>query len=192
MDSIKHFFQMLAAWKFWHDLFQGFVWLDWVLFLSAFTAVVLGVYRGFGFFLAKIFYLIAMTLSVMLIYPWLAGAATRYLSFAKAGFWNPFFFAVTLAGMFFIFKKLAALRAKKMNPSFHPLWERVIGAGIGFYFSVLLISFISQFLLLLPSKSVKTLYGSRGARYGAVLKQFVPEVVNAALTPVRLIVNRKY
>jgi hypothetical protein len=68
---------------------------------------------------------------------------------------------------------------------------RVIGAVSGFFFALLLISFVSQFFLLLPSKAIAKLYGPHGARYGTVLKQFVPKVVDSALAPVRLIVNRK-
>lgn len=191
MDRIKYFFQMLAAWTFWHDLFDGFVWLDWVLFVSVFVAVIIGIYRGFGFFLPKLIYLLAMTLCVVLVYPWFADFAVRYLTFAKAGFWNPVFFILVLTVVFFIFKKISSLRSKKNTPHFHPFWDRVIGSASGFFFALLLLSFVSQFFLLLPSKSIKSLYSSRGSRYGVVLKQFVPQVLNSALAPVRLLVNRK-
>ncbi|HCM42965.1 MAG TPA: hypothetical protein DIS66_06620 [Candidatus Omnitrophica bacterium] len=191
MDSIRHFFQMLSAWKFWYDLFHGFAWLDWVLFVAAFALIVVGVYRGFGFLFAKLIYVFAMAVGVTLVYPWIAEGAIRYLSFAKAGFWNPVCFALVGVAFFYLFKKLALLQSKKMTPSFHPFWDRVIGAVIGFFFALLLISFVSQFFLLLPSKSIAKLYGQNGARYGIVLKQFVPKVVDSALAPIRLIVNRK-
>lgn len=190
MDSIRHFFQMLSAWKFWHDLFQGFVWLDWILLVAAFAMIVVGIYRGFGFLFSKLIYVLAMAVSVTLVYPWIADGAIRYLSFAKPGFWNPVCFALTGIAFFYLFKKMAAFQSKKMTPSFHPFWDRVIGAVSGFFFALLLISFISQFFLLLPSKSITKLYGPHGARYGIVLKQFVPKVVDSALAPVRLIVNR--
>lgn len=191
MDKIQQFFQLLAAWKFWSSLFHDFIWLDWLLFAAVFAAVVTGVYRGIGFFLTKLIYLLVFTLTVMLAYPWIAEAAIRYLPFAQPGFWKPLCFLLSAAAIFFILKKIPFFKPQKARLNAPRLSERFTGSFAGFFLVMLGASVASNFLLTFPSKSITKLYSHRGARYGTVLKNFAPQTVDTLLMPIRMIVNRK-
>lgn len=189
MDKINSFFELLGAWRFWSRLFEGFCWFDWLLFLFCFVFIVVGLARGFGFFLPKLVRLIVLIFSTLLIGAWLASWVSGHLTFFKPGFWNPLFFLLILSLTFAGMQKLSKLRAAKKTPFFHPFWDRLLGALTGFFFAFLLMSFIAQFLVLLPSSSVKHLYGRGGARYGVLVKEFAPDFVNTILTPVRAVLN---
>jgi hypothetical protein len=153
--------------------------------------VIIGLARGFGFLLPGLVRLIVLTFSVLLIGGWLADWAASHLTFLKPGFWNPFFFLSVFAGTFFLMRKLSKLRASKGAVFFHPFWDRILGAATGFFWALLFMSLFAQFLVSLPSQKIQKLYGSKGARYGALMKQFAPDFVDVTLAPLRAILQPK-
>ena len=191
MNTIREFFHFTGAWKIWHSLFHDFVWSDWILFSACLIAFVTGALKGFGFFFSKLVRSFILIFSVMLIYPTLAEWATNHLTFARAGFWQPFFFSVMTILVIFIFRKFSKLQSQKAPMSFHPFWDGVVGALSGFFFVILITSFMVQFILFIPAKPIQKLFEKSGSRYGQLMENFVPHLVDCVLSPVRAVVNRK-
>lgn len=191
LNMIRDFFHFMGAWKIWHSLFHDFVWTDWVLFSACIIAFVTGALKGFGFFFGKLVRSFILIFSVMLIYSPLAEWATKHLTFAPARFWKPFFFLLVTALVVFIIRKLSKLHSQKGLVSFHPFWDGVVGALSGFFFVILVTSFVVQFILFIPAKPIHKLFEKGGSRHGQLVQGFVPHLVDCALSPVRAIVNRK-
>lgn len=191
MSYVKDFFHFFSAWNVWHVLFHDFVWLDWILCLASLVLIGLGIAKGFGVFFGKLIQLLILIFTVLLLGTPLADWATRQLTFAKAGFWQPFFFLLISFLMILIFRKVSGIQSKKGFVQFHPFWDRVVGAAVGFFMALLIMSFMAQFVLLLPAKKLHKVFEKKESRYGVILRDFVPQVVDGALAPVRAMVNRK-
>ncbi len=191
MDKIRDFFHFVQAWKIWHALFHDYIWLDWILFTACVIVVVFGLRKGFDFFFGKLIQLLIIVFAVMLLYPWCADWASERLAFAKSVFWQPVFFVVICAGIVFLIQKISHLQPGKAPVQLQPLGDRLVGAFAGFFFAILMLSFLSQFVLLLPEKSVKEVYEVGKSRYGYILRDFVPYLIDGTMTPIRSIVNHK-
>ncbi len=191
MNTIRDFFHFIGAWKVWHAMFHDFIWTDWILFTACVVAFILGALKGFGFFFNKLIRALILIFAVMLIYAPLSDWAITHLTFARAGFWDPFFFFVIAALVILFLRKLMTLQASKGMPQFHPFWDGVTGALSGFFLVLLVSSFTVQFILLLPGKKMHKPFQKNESRYGAVIEKFVPQLVDGALMPVRALVNRK-
>lgn len=159
--------------------------------MTCLFSVGFGVSKGFGIYFGKLIRFLILIFTVMLSVPPVSDWAASHLTFAGAGFWDGFFFLLFTAAVLFVFRKTEKLRAKKGPIQFHPFWDRVIGAATGFFFALLLVSFISQFLLLFPGKTIQRAFKKNESRYGVIARNFVPQVVDGALAPVRALVNRK-
>lgn len=172
-------------------VFHGFIWIDWILLGVCVSATVVGFLREFGYFFGRIIKSLVIVFSVMLITPPVAKWAAAHLTFAKLSFWQPFFFLVILGSTVALVKKLSGLQSKKGQVQFHPFWDRILGAALGFFWALLLTSLVSQFLIMLPFKKLQASFEKGGARYHFLLRDFAPFLVEGALTPIRAIVNQK-
>lgn len=188
MSYIQDFFHFISAWKIWHMLFHGFIWLDWIMLTVCLIATILGVVKGFGFFFGKLLYILVLIFAVMLIYPAMSDWCAAHIPFGKEAFWRIFSFSIIAVVMILALKKLSTLQSKGLI-QFHPFWDRVVGAASGFFTALLAISLISQFILLLPFEKIHTVYQENGARFGVVARDFVPQLVEGTLVPVRFLVN---
>ena len=187
----QDFFNFISAWKVWHFLFHDFIVLDWILFFLCLFASAVGFFKGFGLFWKKLIHILILIFTVMLIYPTLAEWSGSHLTFAKVDFWNPFFFLVLTGLVIGAMGRFSKLQSKKGTVQFHPFWDRVVGVATGFFFALLLASFVTQFLLFLPIKKMQVVYKPGKSRFGVVMKNFVPQLMDGALAPVRAILSHK-
>ena len=188
---IQDFLDFISAWKIWHALFHDFIWWDWSLLLVWISAIVAGALRGFSFFLGKLLYLLILIFSVMLIYPAISHWAVMKLTFAKADFWQPFFFFTVALLTIWILSQFSKVQSKKSPVQFHVFWDRILGMASGFFAVLLVASLLSQFLLLLPAPKIHAAHKIGHSRFGSMTRDFVPQLVEGVLTPIRSVINQK-
>lgn len=162
-------------------MLQTFAVIDWIVTLAVLWGMLQGARKGFGEMAGKVLEVLLVGILVLTFYPALASKLSSMVPALPQKVAVPM--AFILLGVFiwlsvsWCFKILGKFMKFDISGSLKSLGG-LLGGGLYFF---LLLSFLSQFLLLFPIDAIQRAYQVRGSYIGTTLARTMPDIQKATI-----------
>ena len=176
LDWFFSFFDRIAQSFIWKTFLAHFHWVDWFAVMFVIAGILYGLRNGLMSELAEILeilivivltheYYVRLNFLLRQLFSKLSEAPLPAVSFILTG------------GLIWFVVAFAASRLRKLvHTQTLPLLRISGGAVLGAVHALLIFSFMSQAVLLMPITSLKKAYESGGSQFGAAIASLSPKV----------------
>ena len=176
LDWLFNLFDRIAENVFWKTVVHNFHWVDWLVVIFAIVGILYGLRKGLMSELGGILeicivialtheYYVNLQFYFRRLFSKLPEEPLPAVSFILAG-----------SGIWFVVGFVASRLRKVVHTQMAPLLRLSGGAVLGVIHMLLICSFISQVILLMPIPSLKKSYEPGSSTFGAGIARMAPAV----------------
>lgn len=187
MSGIFDWFDKIFQAIFVKSVMAHFEWLDWVTAVIVMVGIVYGARRGLMREIVEILEMILITILVLLYQKPLASLFGIYLSFIHAAS-IPAVSFILLASAIWGLVIFIDGHIKKWLHAQLPVWLKTAGGALlGAVHFLIIWSFLSYGILLLPLPKLRKNYDSGQSYSGVLVKEIAPKILKIAQSPFALV-----
>lgn len=167
----------------WQAFLSHFSWVDWIAFLALFLGVIYGLKNGFLAEVSEIFEICVVIAAVGFSFPRFQLFLAQHVKSIPAETLPSVAYITAAIGLWFAI----GLTFRVLRKFFHtetaaPI--RLIGGGIlGGIHLLIIFSFFSQAILLMPARELKLGYDKSNSFTGSAMARLAPTIQNVLLEP---------
>ncbi len=162
---------------------QSFTPIDWVFFVFVIWGVARGSKLGFGDMFSRLIVLLVVGVSCLSIYPLLSKIITRNIFILNEKVSNPIAFFIYAAIIWIVLSWLSKFLGKFFHIEGQGLLKILGGLILGVAHSLILMSFIIQFVLLFPLSAIKDTFKPGKTYTGYTVSTLLPDIRDAIVSP---------
>lgn len=190
MEWLHSFWAKISQAIFWQNVINHIHWLDWITAAFVIFGVMYGVKKGFFREVVEILEMIIIIFLTHLYYPILLSFLTSYIPKMTPHSLAPAAFILTGLAAWFVVSFFDRPLQKWVHSKL-PNFLRISGGVVGGIFHFLILwSFISQAILLMPIKTFPRLYESGHSVTGPFTKELVPAIYKRASESVMVLAGK--
>ncbi len=187
MDAILSWFDKFFQAIFVKITMAHFQWVDWVTLVFVLVGIVYGARKGMMREIVEILEMTLITILVLIYQKPLASLFNIYLSFIHDSS-IPAVSFILLAGGIWGLVIFIDGHIKKWLHAQLPVWLKIAGGALlGAVHFLIIWSFISQGILLLPVPKIRKSYDSGHSITGVLVRKLAPKMLSIAQSPFALV-----
>ena len=183
---IDHFQKSVAG-----SALQSFSPTDWIFVAAIFWGLVQGSRKGFSDMFGKLLGIFLVSMLTLSFYPSSAAYLTANLPVLSKKTTEPISFFLLTLFLWISVSWCINIFGKFLREDSHGLLKTLGGMALGILRMMLLLSFLAQFLLLLPIESVRQVFKPGRTYTGYTISRFVPDLHKLVVMPFRKPVFQK-
>lgn len=175
---VEHLQKSTAA-----SLLRSFALTDWIILIAIFWGWIQGGRKGFSDMFGKLLAISLVSVLTLSFYPGIAAFLIENLSGLSQTVAEPFSFLMLAVFLGLSVTWCINLFGKLFTVEAQGIFKTLGGVIFGVLRMILLLSFLSQFLLLLPIKPLQQIFKPGRTYAGYTISRFVPDLHKLVMTP---------
>lgn len=185
MEWISQGFDRLVQSAVWRSVLSQAQWIDWLVLIAAILGLMQGIKKGFMTVLGDILQLMAVIVLTLEFEGKVSAILSTYAVFLPEAWMKTCGFAIAAIVFWWVVRFMSQFLAKIISAQTSSQLKVVGGGLCGVVYALLLLSFISQGILLSPLESLKTVYEKNASHTGFKLAHMAPKIHQLVIHPLQ-------
>jgi uncharacterized membrane protein required for colicin V production len=176
MSFLNEWWNRIIQSVVWRSFFSELVWIDWVALVFLTVGLIYGLKKGFWKALADNIRMILVIVLTLEFDDYVNEFSGKYLSFIPSTAVPVIGFILTTFAAWLIVSFVIRIFRKMVSSAASSAIRTLGGTVFGPLYLFLMLSFLSQLVLLVPGEKLKQVYQPNGSKVGVYLAQTAPKI----------------